>query len=212
VRRVPPGRSAWADKSAAADESQKAFVDAPIGFSDGAGRVGKGAPLRAVPTLSALSIADRVGTAHAIERMAPLSLVRVRLCPPYESRFSPFFSPFFSLLRFPFSFFLFLSPYVVLAIRYSLLLLPPRSKGGRSADRRPGAAAPGRPAMTLRARHPAGCLPPSTEGGAPLGAPPWRFLGRGPRFLLRHFLRIRAASSSQPSHSAWRAGPRASRG
>ena len=36
-------------------------------------------------------------------------------------------------------------------------------------------------------------------------------LGRGPRFLLRHFLRIRAASSSQPGRSAWRAGPRASR-
>src|SRR3981189_1693370 len=29
--------------------------------------------------------------------------------------------------------------------------------------------------MTLRARHPAGSLPPSAEGGAPLGAPPWRF-------------------------------------
>jgi hypothetical protein len=36
--------------------------------------------------------------------------------------------------------------------------------------------------------------------------------GRGPRFLLRHILRIRAASSSQPGRSAWRAGPRASRG
>jgi hypothetical protein len=36
-------------------------------------------------------------------------------------------------------------------------------------------------------------------------------LGRGPRFLLRHFLRIRTASSSQPGRSAWRAGPRTSR-
>ena len=36
-------------------------------------------------------------------------------------------------------------------------------------------------------------------------------LGPGPRFLLRHFLRIRAASSSQPGRSAWRAGSRASR-
>jgi hypothetical protein len=35
-------------------------------------------------------------------------------------------------------------------------------------------------------------------------------LGRRPRFHLRHFLRIRAASSSQPGRSAWRAGPRAS--
>ena len=37
-------------------------------------------------------------------------------------------------------------------------------------------------------------------------------LGRGPRFLLRHFLRIRRASSSQPGRSAWRAGSRTSRG
>jgi hypothetical protein len=37
-------------------------------------------------------------------------------------------------------------------------------------------------------------------------------LGRGPRFHLRHFLRIRAASSSQPGRSAWRAGSRTSRG
>jgi hypothetical protein len=37
-------------------------------------------------------------------------------------------------------------------------------------------------------------------------------LGRGPRFLLRHFLRISAASSSQPGRNAWRAGSRTSRG
>jgi hypothetical protein len=37
-------------------------------------------------------------------------------------------------------------------------------------------------------------------------------LGRGPRFLLRHFLRFRAASSSQPGRHAWRAGSRTSRG
>ena len=36
-------------------------------------------------------------------------------------------------------------------------------------------------------------------------------LGQGPRFHLRHFLRIRAASSSQPGRSAWRAGSPASR-
>jgi hypothetical protein len=35
---------------------------------------------------------------------------------------------------------------------------------------------------------------------------------RGPRFLLRHFLRICAASSSQPGRNAWRAGSRTSRG
>jgi hypothetical protein len=36
-------------------------------------------------------------------------------------------------------------------------------------------------------------------------------LGRGPRFHLRHCLRICAASSSQPGRSAWRAGSRTSR-
>ena len=36
--------------------------------------------------------------------------------------------------------------------------------------------------------------------------------GRGPRFHLRHFLRIRTANSSQPGRSAWRAGSRTSRG
>jgi len=44
---------------------------------------------------------------------------------------------------------------------------------------------------------------------SPLGAP---IFGRGPRFHLRHFFRIRAASSSQPGRSAWRAGSRTSRG
>jgi hypothetical protein len=33
-------------------------------------------------------------------------------------------------------------------------------------------------------------------------------LGRGPRFLLRHFLRIRTASFSRPGRSVWRAGSR----
>jgi hypothetical protein len=37
-------------------------------------------------------------------------------------------------------------------------------------------------------------------------------LGPGPRFHLRHFGRIRSASSSQPGRSAWRAGSRTSRG
>jgi hypothetical protein len=36
--------------------------------------------------------------------------------------------------------------------------------------------------------------------------------GRGPRFHLRHFFRICAASSSQPGRCAWRAGSRTSRG
>ena len=43
---------------------------------------------------------------------------------------------------------------------------------------------------------------------SPLGAPPWRFWAPVPRFLLRHLLRIRAASSSQPGRSARRTGSR----
>ena len=93
--------------------------------------------------------------------------------PPYEllsRRLSlSFFSYFHSPLRF--------------------VCHPDQGAGGAPTNA-PGAAAPGRPAMTLRARHPAGCLPPlAAEGGAPLGAPPWRFSASGPRFRLRHFLR-----------------------
>jgi hypothetical protein len=54
-------------------------------------------------------------------------------------------------------------------------------------------------------------LRPSAEGRAPLGAPPWRFSAGVPRFHLRHFLRIRAASSSRTGRNACRAGSRASR-
>jgi hypothetical protein len=59
-------------------------------------------------------------------------------------------------------------------------------------------------------------------GRSPLGAPPWRFWAPGaalpspwaPAVLQRRAvaLRIRAASSSHPGRSAWRAGSRASRG
>ena len=48
-------------------------------------------------------------------------------------------------------------------------------------------------------------------GRSPLGAPPWRFFTRG-RASVSGITRIRAASSSQPGRSAWRAGSRASRG
>src|SRR5262249_52890670 len=48
-------------------------------------------------------------------------------------------------------------------------------------------------------------------GRSPLGAPPWRFFTRG-RPSVPGMTRIRAASPSQPGHSAWRATSRASRG
>jgi hypothetical protein len=90
-------------------------------------------------------------------------LFGVRLCPPYENSFS----------RFSFHLLLF---YSLLAIRFFLFATPMRGGGAPTAarvQRHP------RPAITLQARHPPGCLPPSAEGGAPLGAPPWRFWAGG---------------------------------
>jgi len=86
--------------------------------------------------------------------------------------------------------------------------------------------------VTRHARRLRGALRPITRdarlsalhrGGFGPGAPPLLKLRRaseqarhslgdgGPRFHLRHYLRIRRASSSQPGRSAWRAGSRASR-
>ncbi len=75
------------------------------------------------------------------------------------------------------------------------------TRGGRSADRRPGAAAPGwacnnaarpgaceRPAPMARRKTRVNALMSRRER-APLGAPPWRFSAPVPRFRLRHFLR-----------------------
>jgi hypothetical protein len=81
------------------------------------------------------------------------------------------------------------------------LTFPPRSRGGRSADRR---TFHDHACEAWRASRVRGTLASRRSTVA--------ILGRGPRFHLRHFLRIRAASSSQPGRSAWRAGPRASRG
>jgi len=78
---------------------------------------------------------------------------------------------------------------------------------------------------TRGARHDAACharrLASHDAGRSPLGAPPWRFWAPGaalpspwaPTVLQRRAvaLRIRAASSSHPGRSAWRAGSRASR-
>jgi hypothetical protein len=102
----------------------------------------------------------------------------------------------------------------------------PESRGGRSAEKRSGAAAPVGRAMTRHARRLRGALRPIARqdareraydaGRSPLGAPPWRFWAPGaalpspwaPAALQRRAvaLRIRAASSSHPGRSAWRAG------
>jgi hypothetical protein len=92
----------------------------------------------------------------------------------------------------------------------------PESRGGRSAEKRSGATAPVRHAVTRRTRRLARRLASHDAGRSPLGAPPWRFWAPGaalpspwaPAVLQRRAgaLRIRAASSSHPGRSAWRAG------
>ena len=93
-------------------------------------------------------------------------------------------------------------------------------EGWRSADRRPGAAAPGGPPRHTRNErimraplcHAAGrgaCEAPrvpQSRRDARLSALHRGDFGPGPRFHLGHFLPIRTASSSQPGRSAWRAG------
>jgi hypothetical protein len=113
------------------------------------------------------------------------------------------------------------------------LLRQPESRGGRSAERRSGAceAPVGRAVlrhktrvnalMTRHARRLARRLASHDAGRSPLGAPPWRFFTRGRASVslgarrpttAGSCLRLRAASSSQPGRSAWRATSRASRG
>jgi hypothetical protein len=99
---------------------------------------------------------------------------------------------------------------------FATLLRQPESRGGRSAERRSGAAAPVGHAITRRVRRLARRLASHDAGRSPLGAPPWRFWAPGtalpspwaPAVLQRRAgaLRIRAASSSHPGRSAWRAG------
>jgi hypothetical protein len=92
----------------------------------------------------------------------------------------------------------------------------PESRGGRSAEKRSGAAAPVGRIMTRYARRLARRLASHDAGRSPLGAPPWRFWAPGaalpspwaPAAIQRRAFafRIRAASSSHPGRSAWRAG------
>ena len=98
----------------------------------------------------------------------------------------------------------------------------PESRGGRSAEKRSGACeAPVGHAITRRTRRLRGALRPMTRdarlsalhrgGFGPRGRASVSFGARRPTTAgIR--LRIRAASSSQPGRSAWRATSRASRG
>ena len=154
-----------------------------------------GALLRAVPTRFHAAPLTRGHGARDRVSWRGHPLFSVRLCPPYEESlflvvsFLLFSTPLLSLFAFP--------------------ICHP-DEGWRSADSRPGAAAPG--AGNDAAGQAPGGVPASLNGGRRASRRSTvAILGRGPRFPLRHFLRIRAASSSQPGHSAWRAGPRTSR-
>ena len=142
----------------------------------------------------------RVGT--ALHRSYAEGRVRgPRLCPPYATIRHSLLAPSRSrdALRPGFATF-----------------LHPTPRGGGAPRWRSGAAAPAacRSASKTRVnallrgtpRRLRGALRPSSEGRAPLGAPPWRFWAGGRASGLRHCLRIRRASSSQPGRSAWRAG------
>jgi hypothetical protein len=89
-------------------------------------------------------------------------------------------------------------------------LTPKRGVGGAPRNVRVLSGTPVGHAMTRHARRLARRLAPRNAGRSPLGAPPWRFFTRG-RASVSGITRIRAASSSQPGRSAWRAGSRASR-
>jgi hypothetical protein len=82
-------------------------------------------------------------------------------------------------------------------------------RGERSAERRSMSVV----ALVTR-DHPRLARRGASHGGGTLASrrSTVAIFGRGPRFHLRHFFRIRAASSSQPGRSAWRAGSRTSRG
>jgi hypothetical protein len=103
---------------------------------------------------------------------------------------------------------------------------PNRGVGGAPRNVRVLSGTPVGHAITRRARRLRGALRPIARqdareraydaGRSPLGAPPWRFWAPGaalpapsaPAILQRRAgaLRIRAASSSHPGRSAWRAG------
>src|SRR5216683_3335296 len=95
-------------------------------------------------------------------------------------------------------------------------LTPNRGVGGAPRNVRVLGGTPVGRIMTRYARRLARRLASHDAGRSPLGAPPWRFWAPGaalpspwaPAVLQRRAgaLRIRAASSSHPGRSAWRAG------
>ena len=136
-----------------------------------------------------------------------LALQRVRDTRERRTRSEPY-----SLFKQPISF-----PRRVFASGVCNFASPTRSRGGRSAERRSGARRNTRGAYHDAIRQAlARRLASHDAGRSPLGAPPWRFWAPGaalpspsaPAVLQRRAvaLRIRAASSSHPGRSAWRAG------
>src|SRR5438132_4937649 len=95
-------------------------------------------------------------------------------------------------------------------------LTPNRGVGGAPRNVRVLSGTPVGRIMTRYARRLARRLASHDAGRSPLGAPPWRFWAPGaalpspwaPAVLQRRAdaFRIRAASSSHPGRSAWRAG------
>src|SRR3979411_1325013 len=122
----------------------------------------------AVPTPSALSIARPRG--HGARDRVCGAAIRCSACafahPTKNLSFSFLLSLFLLYSLLPFHY------------HYSLFLFATPMRGGGAPTAARVQRHP-RPAITLQARHPPGCLPPSAEGGAPLGAPPWRFWAGG---------------------------------
>src|SRR5712691_958881 len=119
----------------------------------------------------------------------------------------------YSLFTIPYS--RFLVPATHLRPGFEPFLCHP-TRGGGAPRRRSGAAAPAacRSASKTRVNALLRGTPVASLSGRTRASrrSTVAILGRGPCFHLRHFLRIRAASSSRPGRSAWRTGSRTSRG
>ena len=90
---------------------------------------------------------------------------------------------------------------------FASLLHSPESRGGRSAERRSGAAAPVGHAMTRHARRLRGALRPMTRDASLSALHRGGFGSRGRASLTGICAGSVTASSSHPGRSAWRAGP-----
>jgi hypothetical protein len=112
-----------------------------------------------------LSLASHPGHATASDALVPYSPFQTALLVPAARFFAPGLCP---------------------------LLRSPEMRGGRSAEKRSGAALahPLGVHVTRHARRLARRLASHNAGRSPLGAPPWRFWAPGPRFSHRHWRRI----------------------